>query len=135
MISNVPNIVVDESNDIRIVDLVSWLIPRSEKSEDAEYDPCPENPPCTWMSDKSAGSSFFHRRDQRTLEQKRRFALYGFGKTVWELYVRRDPVNEEELKSTPQWVQELVRACCTEDRVRSIGEVIRHLGSSSPVIS
>jgi len=59
-------------------------------------------------------------------ERKRCYAVYGFGKTVWELYVGGVPTNEEELKATPQWIQELVHGCL-DGKFKSMTEVVKYM--------
>jgi serine/threonine protein kinase len=68
-------------------------------------------------------------RDQKPLAQKRQYAVYNFGKTVWELFVGGTPTDEAELRKTPQWVQELVGGCCVEERYKSMREVLASLKS------
>jgi hypothetical protein len=63
-----------------------------------------------------------------TVDEKLRFQVYGFGKTVWELYVGKKPIDEDDLQ-TPLWVQRLVRGCCKEEAFASMDEVIAFLES------
>ena len=82
----------------------------------------PQGPP---MSD----ASYNFGPPSHSITEKQRFHVYGFGKTVWELYVGKKPVNEDDLGQTPQWVQELVHGCCKEDTFASIDEVLSYLAS------
>jgi serine/threonine protein kinase len=66
-----------------------------------------------------------------TVAEKGRFQVYGFGKAVWELYVAKEPVNEEDLLQAPEWVRKLVRRCCMEDSFTSMGEILSYLDSHS----
>ena len=67
----------------------------------------------------------------RTIARKQQFQVYGFGKTVWELYVGGKPVNENDLIHTPPWVQDLVRRCCKEITFASMDEVLFYIESHS----
>lgn len=48
---------------------------------------------------------------QPSQSEKRKFQVYGFGKTVWELYTGKKPVDEDDLADAPFWVKEIVDKC------------------------
>jgi len=163
------NIVLDEFDDIRIIDLENgggtdgWThpdnltafiaaheesdlmvssfvcgdaqhstLPPIPQSEPAASPPVPEWAPITASPISEAGMSTFGFPPpfrSRSVGEKRRFQVYGFGKTVWELYVGKKPINDDDLLRTPPWVQRLVRGCCKEDAFASMDEVISFLDS------
>jgi serine/threonine protein kinase len=102
------------------------------KSEPSVSPPVPEWAPITTSPIPEAGMSTFGFPPpfrSRTVGEKRRFQVYGFGKTVWELYVGKKPIDDDDLLRTPRWVQRLVHECCKEDAFASMDEVIRSLDS------
>jgi len=164
------NIVVDEVDDIRIIDLENagvtdgWAHPDNlnpfmdapeEKDpqpstlpsiperahmnlfsipslEPAASPPVPEWAPITAPPVSEAVMStlgFPPLFRSYTVDEKRRFQVYGFGKTVWELYVGKTPIDEDDLLQTPLWVQRLVRGCCKEDSFASMDEVLSYLNA------
>lgn len=156
------NIVVDEFNNIRIIDLENaegtegWAHPDDLRGylsyplndgigpdasmysiggDYAERDSAGISHCITEREHRQVSEDmllrFPHSCNDRTLEQKQRFAVYGFGKAVWELYVRGEPVNEDDLRSTPGWVQDLFLGCCMEEPFASLAEVLKFLESHS----
>ena len=100
------NLVLDDSHNVRLIDLENfggtegWAHPDDIKG---------------FIPAKGSVSA-----------RKRCYAVYGFGKTVWELYVGGVPTNEDDLKTTPQWVQELVQGCI-EGKFKSMIEVVKYM--------
>lgn len=101
-------------------------------SEPAASPPVPESTPITASPISEAVMSTFGFPPpfrSYTVDEKRRFQVYGFGKTVWELYVGKTPIDDDDLLQTPLWVQRLVRGCCKEDGFASMDEVMSSLNS------
>ena len=101
------NVVVDDSDDVRIIDLENAGGTRGWAHQDDLIGK---------ISQKATEKS------SRTKE----FVIYGFGKMVWELYVGGTPTDDEELAKTPRWVQDLVFRCLN-NMFRSIEEVGQYL--------
>jgi hypothetical protein len=70
----------------------------------------------------------------KTAEQRQMYAVYGFGKIVWELFVGGPPTDLEELKSTPEWVQELVNGCCHNGQYTSMSQVLVALKENETLV-
>lgn len=104
------NLVIDDSDNVRLIDLENfggtdgWAHPNDIRG---------------FIPAKGSVS-----------ERKQCYAVYGFGKTVLELYVGKAPTDEEDLKKTPQWVQELVKGCI-EGKFRSAAEVVNYMETLS----
>jgi hypothetical protein len=105
------NIVVEDSGDIRMIDLEN-----AGGTKDWAH---PDNLVGIISPMKSRESK------EVSLERKE-YVVYGFGKTVWELYVGGVPIHDEELKNAPEWVQYLVNGCLNR-KFRSIAEVNGYL--------
>lgn len=148
------NIVVDDENNIRIIDLENtgttegWSHPDDANAFFIPFDMKDCSIPGDFESAfppqdyESLVSPFIPPSESEppsyaippsyapptiTKSQSQKFQVYGFGKTVWEFYVGKRPTNENDLLETPAWVQSLVRRCCKEDTFESMDDVIGFL--------
>jgi serine/threonine protein kinase len=64
-----------------------------------------------------------------SVAEKRRFQVYCFGKTVWELYTGKAPLNDDDLTRIPVWARRLILGCCKEDVFASMEEGLAYLAS------
>lgn len=121
--------IIPESSPLAIPQNLPY-IPESQSAEppsprprpDCSGFPLPFNPPSLPITPLKGP----------TVEDKKRFQVFCFGKTAWDSnYVGDLPLNRSDLDQTPSWVQDLVHGCCSGDRFTSMDDVVSYLAHES----